>query len=263
MPGMIYNANHVLDQALSPQTNGIPRSLFSACDGILLISVVEAGFIFTGNVGTGILLARNQSAGEWSPPCAMGLSGVGWGFVAGGSVKDLVVFLMQKSVVDTVACDNSLKIGGQVSATLGPIGRDGALDINVSGKGVSPTVAFAFSQGLFGGVAVEGAVVGARHAVNETFYQKEVHPREILFQNNVTVPPGTLMPEIYAKLKLLGEGKTATPNDEEVQKVEQARAQAEKAGEQAKTGNDVEYVDASKKAAEESMSGGETAGATS
>ena len=74
MAGMIWNANHVLSTALDPKTNGVPRSLFEQdLKGILLISIIEAGFMFTGNVGTGILLARRQ--GQWSPPCAVGLGG--------------------------------------------------------------------------------------------------------------------------------------------------------------------------------------------
>lgn len=28
--------------------------------------------------------------GSWTPPCAVGLAGVGWGLLAGGSVKDVV-----------------------------------------------------------------------------------------------------------------------------------------------------------------------------
>ena len=74
MEGMIWNANHVLATALDPKTPGVPRSLFEQeLKGIVLISTVEAGFIFSGNVGTGILLARRN--GEWSPPCAVGLGG--------------------------------------------------------------------------------------------------------------------------------------------------------------------------------------------
>lgn len=272
MKGMIWNANHVLDQALSPDTNGLPKVLFENCEGLLLLSIIEAGFCFTGNVGTGILLAKTKTttsssiAHGWSPPCAMGLTGVGWGFVVGASLKDLVVFLMDQTAVDTLATDNSIKFGGQASLTLGAVGRDGAVDLEVSGRGVGATVAIAYSKGVFGGIAVEGAMVGARHAVNEAYYRKEVHPREILFHPNaVTIPDdnndsSNLMPEIYKKLHLLAQGKTHTPDSDEVAKVEEARTEADKAGEEAaKTMDNVEYVDASVKAAQESSDAESTA----
>lgn len=75
MAGMIWNANHVLEQALDPEKNGVPTKLFEQkLAGILLISTIEAGFIFSGNVGTGILMAK-KADGSWSPPCATGLAG--------------------------------------------------------------------------------------------------------------------------------------------------------------------------------------------
>jgi SH3 domain-containing YSC84-like protein 1 len=42
--------------------------------GIILISVIEAGFIFSGNIGTGIVLAQ-KADGSWSAPSAIGLTG--------------------------------------------------------------------------------------------------------------------------------------------------------------------------------------------
>ena len=74
MEGMIWNANHVLTAVLHPNTLAFPRSLFERdLKGVVLLTTVEAGFIFTGNVGSGILLAHRN--GKWSPPCAVGLSG--------------------------------------------------------------------------------------------------------------------------------------------------------------------------------------------
>jgi lipid-binding SYLF domain-containing protein len=75
MEGMQWNANHVLEKALDPATNGVPRDLFRQAKGLVLISVLEVGFIFSGNVGTGILLAKKEN--DWSAPSAVGLAGIG------------------------------------------------------------------------------------------------------------------------------------------------------------------------------------------
>jgi lipid-binding SYLF domain-containing protein len=77
MEGMVWNANNVLDHALDPKTNGVPRYLFSMCKGVLLISIAEVGLIFKGSVGTGVVMARNHK--RWSAPSAVGLAGIGWG----------------------------------------------------------------------------------------------------------------------------------------------------------------------------------------
>lgn len=82
MEGMIGTASNVLDRALDPKTNGVPKDLFEKCKGIVLLSAIEAGFVFTGNVGTGILMAKKDD-GSWSVPSALGLTGVGKSFGSG------------------------------------------------------------------------------------------------------------------------------------------------------------------------------------
>ena len=42
---LLHLANHVLESALKPGVTGIPKTLFEKCKGLILISVVEVGFI--------------------------------------------------------------------------------------------------------------------------------------------------------------------------------------------------------------------------
>ena len=76
MPGMIWRADKVLDRALDPKTKGIRKDLFEKCKGIVLLSSIEAGFTFTGKLGTGILMAKKLD-GSWSVPSAIGLTAIG------------------------------------------------------------------------------------------------------------------------------------------------------------------------------------------
>eukprot|EP00539_Tryblionella_compressa_P016556 CAMPEP_0178850108 /NCGR_PEP_ID=MMETSP0746-20121128/20339_1 /TAXON_ID=913974 /ORGANISM="Nitzschia punctata, Strain CCMP561" /LENGTH=61 /DNA_ID=CAMNT_0020515437 /DNA_START=77 /DNA_END=259 /DNA_ORIENTATION=+ len=60
MAGMIYDANRCLKRALDPNTTGLHPGLFDrGLLGIGFYTVWEAGLIFSGNVGTGIVMARN------------------------------------------------------------------------------------------------------------------------------------------------------------------------------------------------------------
>lgn len=224
MEGMIYNANKVLDRALSPETNGLHRGLFEKAKGIVLISSLEAGFIFSGNVGTGILMAKDQ-AGKWSPPSALGLTGVGWGFIVGVSAKDLMVFLFDEQTINAMTGDVGMKFGGQAEVTVGPWGRTVDANLNISNGGVGSTFTVAYTKGLFGGISIEGAVLGTRKAVNESFYNSAASPKEILFDGAVEVPAdNTVMPEVYRKLEMLSKGEVAVEsnrNDDVPAKAEQ------------------------------------------
>ena len=86
------------------------------CKGIILLSVVEAGFVFSGNVGAGVVIAHNYETNEWSPPSALGLGGVGFGFMVGAEVKDIVMCVMDDTTLDTLSGEHQVKIGGQVRA---------------------------------------------------------------------------------------------------------------------------------------------------
>lgn len=162
-----------------------------------------------------------------------------------------MIFLFDDATVSSVAGDAGIKFGGQGEITLGPLGRNAELALNLSNKGVGSSVSVSFSKGLFGGISIEGAVVGPRSAVNETFYGKTVSPLQILYEDSVTVPEGSLMPDIYAKLDKLMKGSTHTLSEEEAARIEAARVEAEQAGEEASKSDDVVKIDAKAEAEKE------------
>mmetsp|Transcript_12996 Transcript_12996/g.27607 ORF Transcript_12996/g.27607 Transcript_12996/m.27607 type:complete len:246 (+) Transcript_12996:108-845(+) len=225
MEGMIYNANNVLDQALSPDTEGIPRGVFQNCKGIVLLSVIEAGFILSGNVGTGVIIAHNTTTNtatnttteSWSPPVALALGGIGCGIVAGAEKKDLILFAMDEVTFDAISGDIQYKIGGQASATAGPMGREEEIILaNVAGKTMGRTFSYVFSKGVFGGMSVESAILSVRAKENEAFYGSssesvgEVNTKDIL-EGRVDFPKGKGIEELHRKLDLLRAGKVVVP----------------------------------------------------
>jgi len=103
----------VLEQALKEQ--GMSQALFKSCVGVVILSVVQAGFVFSGSVGTGVLLRKMSTGEKWSAPVACGLTGVGWGLLVGGSVKDMLVFIFDEATLEKIGFDKmGLKLGGQV-----------------------------------------------------------------------------------------------------------------------------------------------------
>ncbi len=54
--------------------HSIPTELLSRACGLAFITVVKAGFVFAGHLGTGLVIARLDSGG-WSSPSAIGTIG--------------------------------------------------------------------------------------------------------------------------------------------------------------------------------------------
>lgn len=206
MEGMVNSANQVLDRALSPDTIGVPREFFTKAKGLVLVSAIEVGFMFSGNIGTGIALAKDDN-GKWSAPCAVGLGGMGWGFLIGASVKDMMIFLFDDSAVAALTGDAGIKFGGQGEITLGPWGRTAEVALNLSNKGVGGSATVAFTDGLFGALSLEGSIVGPRSATNRSFYGKDVSPKQIMYEMDASsIPEGNLMYAVYDKLEMLSGG---------------------------------------------------------
>lgn len=217
------------------------QELFGKCVGVVVMSIVQGGFMFSGSLGTGIILKKKEAKPDgngyvWSLPSAVGLSGIGYGFLAGVSHKDLLIFIMDDITFQSIASESKgFKFGGQVEGTLGLIGRAMKLDFNWNTHkeqgGFGSTVSVAYSKGLFLGISLEGAVIGRRDVCNIRFYDGDYSPLSIINNddNKITIPEGkvTLIDEVYTKLNVLASGKAFEVSEEEKTKIEEAKVNAD------------------------------------
>src|SRR5947208_15797031 len=138
---------------------GIPRDVLRHSKGLAIMTVVKAGFIFSGKGGQGVVVARTRHG--WSGPSFIATGGAGWGLQIGAQVTDFVIVLNNDAAVRAFSRGGNVTIGGDVSAAAGPVGRTAA-------GAVTPAAAaytYSNSKGLLAGVSLEGAVLGRpRHA---------------------------------------------------------------------------------------------------
>lgn len=121
-------------------------------------------------------------------------------------MKESMIFIMDQQTLEALAVNAGLKIGGQAELTIAKWGRSYNGGINCSTSAVGGTVSIAFSKGLFGGLTIEGAVLGCRNAVNEDFYNTDASVLQLITDEQVIMPPGTKVEEVYRKLDLLKNG---------------------------------------------------------
>lgn len=253
MEGMIWNANHVLDTALSVRTNGIPKHLVHKCKGVVLLTVHEVGIVMSGSSGTGVVVAQTDP-GNWSAPSAIGMQGAGMGFMAGYASKDMIILIMKEDDLRRIA---SAKFqfpatGSQIVDTWGKVDRNGRYDTNE--ENAHGSYAFVFSKGVFSGISTESARLIPHPKQNAKFYKKEkVTAEEILFGDAVDVPGECGIPDLHRKLEALRMGETKTPTAAEEEKKERLRTEAEKAAEDIRDelGEDVQAQDIQEETAKE------------
>ena len=161
----------------------LPPSIIRHAKGLAIISVVKAGFIFSGKAGEGVVIARTGHG--WSGPSFIGTGGAGWGLQIGAEVTDFVIVLNNDAAVRAFARGGNVTLGADASVAAGPVGRTGE-------AGVTPQAAiytYSKSKGLFVGVSLEGAVIATRQEANTHYYHRPVNASDIL-HGRVAPPPG-------------------------------------------------------------------------
>jgi lipid-binding SYLF domain-containing protein len=162
----------------------IPRAVLRRARGLAVMSVLKAGFIFSGKAGDGIVIARTDGD-RWSGPSFVGTGGAGWGLQIGAQVTDFVFVLNNRAAVRAFSRGGNVTLGADVSVAAGPVGRAVEAD-------VAPTAAvytYSRSKGLFAGVSLEGAVIATRKGANARYYGRPVPAADIL-SGRVAPPRG-------------------------------------------------------------------------
>lgn len=161
----------------------IPRRILNDAHGLAIIRVLKVGFGISGDGGEGVVVARNRHG--WSGPSFVGLGGAGIGWQIGAQLTDFIFVLNTDAAVRAFSRDGNVKIGVDVSAAAGPVGRD----LQAS---VTPTAAvytYSRSEGFFAGASVEGAVIATQKDANARYYGRPVAARAIL-SGQVAPPAG-------------------------------------------------------------------------
>jgi len=152
----------------------IPSQVISNARGLAIVRVLKIGFGVSGKGGEGVVVARTPHG--WSAPSFIGLGGAGWGLQVGAEMTDFIFVLNNDPAVRAFSRDGNVKLGADVSAAAGPVGRDlqGAVTTTAA------VYAYSRSRGLFAGVSVEGAIIATQKTANARYYGRIVSARSLL-----------------------------------------------------------------------------------
>jgi len=173
----------------------IPSTIIENAKGLVIMSVVKAGFLFSGRVGFGLVVSK-LSEGNWSAPSAIGTASFGAGLQVGAEITDFVIILNNERAVNAFTHGGNVAVGGNLSVAAGPVGR------NAEASGTATLAAiysYSKTKGLFAGISLEGTVFLERSDANEQFYGRKVTAKELL--SGKVEPPKAAKP-LYDIIKL-------------------------------------------------------------
>ena len=161
---------------------------------LIIPSLLKGGFFIGGEGGSGVLIARRPEGG-WGQPAFYTLGAGSLGIQFGGQVSEVVFTFMTEKGLDAVLT-NQVKLGADLSIAVGPMGK--SVGAGTTTNFGSDMYMFAKSEGLFGGGALQGAVIAKRDDWNQGFYGRPVTPRQIIFTNEVANPRADPLRQVMA-----------------------------------------------------------------
>jgi lipid-binding SYLF domain-containing protein len=176
-------ATATLNEIMAVPDKSIPDSILqqATCVGVVP-GLIKGAFIFGAEYGQGVVSCRTGHG--WSAPAFIKMEGGSFGFQAGGSGTDLVlVAVNDKGFQDLLK--SKFKIGGDVAAAAGPVGRDSQAATNW--KLQSELLTWSRSKGLFAGIDLNGVAVFENVDDTTAFYGAP-HTFEQILKGNVMPP---------------------------------------------------------------------------
>lgn len=184
----------VFSEIMAASDKGIPQELLENAHCIVIVPDLKtAAFVFGGKYGKGYLSCRNKRGPGWSAPATVRIEGGSVGFQIGGSSTDLIMLVMNERGADKLL-SSKFTLGAEGSVAAGPVGRTATAQTDAQMH--ADILSWSRSQGLFAGIALEGATLRQDLDDNATLYGKKIDNRDI-------VTKGIRAPRAAAKLLAL------------------------------------------------------------
>jgi len=171
------SAAKVLREVENAPDHGIPNEVLSGAKCVAVVpSMIKGGFILGGRHGRGVATCKLPN-GHWSAPSFFTVTGGSWGAQIGVEDVQLVMMIMNDEGMRHLLSDK-FQIGGEVSASAGPLGREASA--NAGWKMNTEILTYSRSKGLFAGVDLGGTQVERDGDSTKAFYGKDLSNTTVL-----------------------------------------------------------------------------------
>src|SRR6476469_5604717 len=168
----------VFSEVMATPDKGIPEDMLANAHCIVIVpSLKTAAFVLGGKYGKGYLSCRNKSGIGWSAPGTVRIEGGSVGFQIGGSTTDLIMLVMSERGADKLL-SSKFTLGAEGSVAAGPVGRTATAQTDAQMH--AEILSWSRSQGLFAGLALEGATLRQDLDDNATLYGSKLENRHIV-----------------------------------------------------------------------------------
>lgn len=139
--------------------------------------VVKAGFIVSGRYGEGLVMRRDPETGKWYGPAFYSIAGGAFGLQAGVTSTALVLTVNNDQGMKAFR-SGAFTVGIDVTASAGTGGKESYVGTSLNSG--APITSYSITRGVFGGAALDGAVLSELPRVNDQCWKKHMNNVQIL-----------------------------------------------------------------------------------
>src|SRR6478752_1833138 len=168
----LHESAAVFSEVMATPDKGIPEEMLANAHCIVIIpSLKTAAFLVGGKYGKGYLSCRSKTGPGWSAPGTVRIEGGSVGFQIGGSTTDLIMLVMNARGAEKLL-SSKFTLGAEGSVAAGPVGRTATAQTDAQMH--ADILSWSPSQGLFAGLALEGATLPQELDDNASIYGKKL-----------------------------------------------------------------------------------------
>lgn len=178
------SCEYSLEVVMSKPDTAVPAQVVREAKGIIVVHQFRAGFIFGGQAGSAVFIARNPQSGQWGVPVFLDPGGINFGLQAGVKEINSVFLLMSDESVQR-AYSGRFEFGADATAVAGPRGAE----VENFDLFNSPVLIYASYGGLFAGASLKTGWLTPYHRANREFYYTTHSTPEIAMSTWYKTPP--------------------------------------------------------------------------
>ena len=205
---LVDRSTLAIQEMVNQDLSDDPRRMLGRARAVMICPrVFKAGFFFGGEGGACVLLARAGN-GTWSYPAFYGMGSGSFGLQIGIQDAQFVMMIMTEKGLRAIL-DSQFKLGADVSLAIATIGA-GVQGATTGALGAD-IVAFSQTRGLFGGVSVEGSLMGQKSEWNRAYYGREMGSYQIVMDMQASNPGADPLRDVLTRYGTPEQKQAAVP----------------------------------------------------
>ena len=199
---LVDRSTLALQEAMNQTVSNDPRRALVHARAVMICPrVFKAGFFFGGEGGACVLLARAGN-GTWSYPAFYGMGSGSFGLQIGIQDAEFIMMIMTERGLNAIL-NSQFKIGADASLAIATVGL-GVQGSTTSALGAD-IIAFSRTRGLYGGISLEGSLMGRRISWDQSYYGQGFDARQIVISMQGSNPGADPLRDVLTRY---GSGET-------------------------------------------------------